>query len=57
MVALLSLGAQGIEIVIFGKGETWNTALVAVPMLYSAIGAVARLPAWEREFLADLAWA
>lgn len=55
MVALVSLGAQGIEVMIFGKGETWDPALLVVPMLYLAFGALAGLPAWGRAFLADLA--
>jgi len=57
MVALISLGAQGIEVMIFGEGETWDPALLVVPMLYLAIGAVAGLPVWGRAFLADLAGA
>lgn len=57
VVALVSLGAQGIEIMIFGKGETWDPARLAVPMLYLAAGPVAGLSVWGRAFLADLAGA
>ncbi|MDP3564481.1 MAG: hypothetical protein Q8R70_08325 [Methanoregula sp.] len=57
IVALVSLGAQGIEIMIFGEGEIWDPALLIVPMLYLAFGSVAGLPAWGRAFLADLAGA
>ena len=57
LVALISLGAQGIEVMIFGEGESWDPALLIVPMLYLAFGPVAGLFVWGRSFLADLAGA
>lgn len=54
MVAFISLVAQGIEVLIFGEGEIWDPALLVVPMLYLAFGAVAGLFAWGRAFIADL---
>jgi predicted small integral membrane protein len=54
IVALVSLGAQGIEIMIFGEGEPWDPLQLAVPMLYLAFGSLAGLSAWGRAFLSDL---
>jgi hypothetical protein len=57
LIALISAGAHGIEITIFGEGESWNPASLVVPMLYLAIGSVAGLAAWGRAFISDLAGA
>ena len=57
VVALLSLGAQGIEIMIFEGGENWDPIRLLVPMLYLGIGPAAGLFVWGRAFLSDLAGA
>jgi len=57
VVALLSLGAQGIEIMIFGEGESWDPVRLLVPMLYLGIGPAIGLFVWGRAFLSDLAGA
>jgi len=56
-VAFISLGAQGIEIMIFGEGGTWDPLQLAVPMLYLAFGSLAGLSVWGRAFLSDLSGA
>ncbi len=54
IVALLSLLAQGAEIVIFGDGEPWDPVQLLVPMVYLALVPAIGLYAWGREFISDL---
>jgi hypothetical protein len=54
IVALLSLMAQGAEIVIFGDGEPWDPVQLLVPMVYLALVPAIGLYAWGREFISDL---
>lgn len=54
LVAVISLGAQGIDTLIFGGGETWDPLQLAVPMLYLAAGPVIGLMVWGRRFRTGL---
>lgn len=54
IVALLSRGAQGIEVLVFGEGETWNLIQLAVPMLWLALLPALGLLTWGRAFVNDL---
>jgi len=57
-VALISLGAEGIEVLLFSEGEeSWAPIQLVVPMLYLALVPVAGLITWGRAFLSDLAGA
>jgi hypothetical protein len=53
-VALLSRGAQGVEVLIFGKGESWDPLQLAVPMLWLALLPAFGLFTWGRAFVNDL---
>jgi hypothetical protein len=54
IVALLSLLAQGSEILLFGEGETWNPVRVLVPMVYLALVPAICLFTWGRGFISNL---
>jgi hypothetical protein len=54
IVALLSLLAQGAEIVIFGDGEPWDPVQLLIPMVYLALVPAIGLYAWGREFISNL---
>ncbi|ACL17609.1 hypothetical protein [Methanosphaerula palustris] len=57
-VALVSLGAQGIDILLFSEGEeSWVPIQLVVPMLYLALVPIIGLITWGRAFLNDLAGA
>jgi len=54
IVALLSLLAQGAEIVIFGDGEPWDPIQILVPMVYLALVPAIGLYTWGRGFIGNL---
>jgi hypothetical protein len=54
IVALLSLLAQGAEILVFGNGEPWDPLLMVVPMLYLAVVPTLGLYTWGRSFMSNL---
>ncbi len=54
VVALLSLLAEGADIVFFGDGEPWDPAGLLVPMVYLAIVPAIGMYAWGRGFIDDL---
>lgn len=54
IVALLSLLAQGAEIVFFGDGEPWNPIQILVPMFWLALIPTIGMYAWGRGFISDL---
>jgi len=55
LVALLSCGAQGLQVLLFPDGEeTWTWLRLVVPMLYLALVPTAGLLTWGRAFLNDL---
>ncbi|HII97699.1 MAG TPA: hypothetical protein HA272_00170 [Methanoregula sp.] len=53
IVALLSLAAQGTDIILFGN-EPWSPVALLVPMVYLAILPAAALSRWGRRFIGDL---
>lgn len=53
-VALLSLTAQGTDLILFGD-ESWNPVALLVPMVYLAIVPALGLSRWGRRFTGDLA--
>lgn len=52
-VALLSLTAQGTDLILFGD-EPWNPVALLVPMVWLAIVPAACLSRWGRRFAGDL---
>jgi drug/metabolite transporter (DMT)-like permease len=54
IVALLSLLAQGADVVIFSEGEPWDPVQVLVPMVWLAIIPGIGFYAWGRGFVSDL---
>lgn len=52
-VAILSLGAQGLDLLLFGD-EPWNPAALLVPMVYLAIVPALGLSRWGKRFSGDL---
>lgn len=54
IVALLSLLATGVDLVLFGDGDPWNPVQLMVPMVYLALVPAIGLYAWGREFIGDL---
>jgi hypothetical protein len=53
-VALLSPGAQGIEVLISGGGDAWSPFQLAVPMLWLSLLPALGLFTWGRTFVNDL---
>jgi hypothetical protein len=54
-VALLSRGAQGVEILVFSEGEAWDPVQLVAPMLWLALIPAIGLATWGRVFVNDLA--
>lgn len=52
-VALLSLAAQGTDLILFGD-EPWSPVTLLVPMVYLAIVPALGLSRWGRRFTGDL---
>jgi len=52
-VALLSLSAQGADVVLFGDREPWDPVQLVVPMIYLAILPASCLYYWGRRFIGD----
>ena len=53
-VAVLSLAAQGTDLILFGDGEPWSPLALLVPMVYLAVLPAAALSRWGRRFTGDL---
>lgn len=54
IVALLSLLAEGADLVLFGEGEPWDPAMLLVPMVWLAVIPAIGLYAWGRDFIGNL---
>jgi len=54
IIALLSLLAQGTEILLLSEGESWDPVQLLVPMVYLALVPAIGLYAWGREFIGNL---
>lgn len=56
IIALLTSGAQAVEITFFGEeGSAWQVGTMLVPMFWLALGSAAGFLAWSREFTSGLA--